>query len=74
MVYNKDDQDVGMTHKVKLAKNQPQFSKTTMVYSIDKVKLSLNKFSDRAKMLLKSCSGIFKNFHLMEFSTDWQAN
>jgi len=30
VVHSRDDQEVGVAHKVKLAENQPQFSQTTI--------------------------------------------
>jgi len=30
VVHSRDGQEVGVAHKVKLPKNQPQFSQTTM--------------------------------------------
>jgi len=62
VVHSRDDEEVGMAHKVKSSENQPQFSQTTRGTIGQAVKLGPNKLSDRPKMLLKSCHGIFKNF------------
>ena len=49
MVHSRDDQEVGVAHKVKSPENQPQFSQMTMGwYWLGKIKLS-----DQPKMLLK---------------------
>jgi len=42
VVHNRDNQEVGMAHEVKVPENQPQFFQTTM----GQVKLSPNKLSD----------------------------
>jgi len=66
VVHSRDDQEVGVAHKVKSPKNQLQFSQMMLgQYWLGKT--SPNKFSDWPKMLSKSCNGIY---YSMEFS-DW---
>ena len=61
VVHNRDDQEVGMAHKVKSPENQPQFSQTTMgQYSNQAFRSTRNAF--------KICLGIL--IFLIEFSTD----
>jgi len=60
VVHSRDDEGVGMAHKIKPPKNQPQFSQTMMgQYWLDK--LNPNKLSDQPEILSKSCYGIFEN-------------
>jgi len=66
MVHSRDDQEVGMAHKVNSPENQPQFSQMM----IGQYWLGLNKLPDQPKMLSKSCHGINFFFNLMAFSTD----
>jgi len=58
VVHSRDDQEVGVAHKVKSPENQLQYSQTTMgQYCLGKIKLS-----DQPKMISKSCHGILKKF------------
>jgi len=49
VVHSRDDEEVGVAHKVKSPEKQPQFSQTTMW----QYWLGPNKLSDPPKMLLK---------------------
>jgi len=49
VVHSRDDKEVGMAHKIKPPKNQPQISQT----KIRQIKLSPNKLSDQPKILSK---------------------
>jgi len=54
---SRDNQEVGLAHKVKSPENQPQFSQMTMgQYWLGK--LSPNKLLDQPKKLSKNCHGI----------------
>ena len=63
MVHSRDNEEVGVAHKVISPKNQPQFSPTTMrQYWLGKTKLS--------EMLLKNYYNIKKN----NLTADWLTN
>jgi len=70
VVHSRDNQKVGVTHKVKSPENQPQFSQQMTIGQYWLGKTKPKKTSDQPKMLSKSCHGILKIFYLMEFSTD----
>jgi len=58
VVHSRDDQEVGVAHKVESLKNQPQLSQTTM----EQYWFSKTKLSDQPEILSKNCHGIFKKF------------
>ena len=70
VVHSRDDEEVGVAHKVKSPENQPQFSQTTMgQYWLGKTK---------PKQAFRSTRNAFnklpQNFlkvYLTEFFTDW---
>jgi len=69
VVHYRGNQGVGVAHKIKPPKNQPQFFQMTMgQYWLDKTKP--NKLSNQPEILSKNCYGNFKIFCLMEFSSD----
>jgi len=82
VVHSWDNKEVGVAHKVKSPKNQPQFSQTMMEqYWLGQIKPKqtfkstwnvFKKLPWNFKNILYN--GILKIFYLMEFSTDWLTN
>jgi len=70
VVHSRDDQEVGVAHKVKSPKNQPEFSQMTMgQYWLGKTKPQ--KAFRSTRNAFKKLLWNFKFFYLTEFSTDW---
>ena len=69
MVHSRDDEEVGMGHKVKSPENHPQISQMAMgQYWLGKTKPK-NAFRS-TRNAFKKLSWNLKNFYLSEFSTD----